>query len=97
VDSLHLGATDPASRNNLLKFLTAIFATAQNYRDNSQSLLPSYRERVVQVRLEEGEGGLNLAMDSKTIAKIVDKGDRAGEVLCDGFDFRITSGSAFGC
>ena len=81
--------TDPASRNNLLKFLTAIFTTAQNYRDNSQSLLPSYRERVVQVRLEEGEGGLNLAMDSKTIAKIVDKGDRAGEVFCDGFDFRI--------
>jgi hypothetical protein len=81
--------TDPASRNNLLKFFMAIFATAQNYRDNSQSLLPSYRERVVQVRLEEGEGGLNLAMDSKTIAKIVEKGDRAGEVLCDTFDFRI--------
>ncbi|HEU5155083.1 MAG TPA: hypothetical protein VFU03_10165 [Gemmatimonadales bacterium] len=81
--------TDPGSRNNLLKFLTAIFTTAQNYRDNSQSLLPSYRERVVQVRLEEGEGGLNLAMDSKTIAKIVDKGDRAGEALCDSFDFRV--------
>jgi predicted acylesterase/phospholipase RssA len=81
--------TDPGSRNNLLKFLTAIFTTAQNYRDNSQSLLPSYRERVVQIRLEEGEGGLNLAMDSSTIAKIVDKGDQAGEALCDSFDFRI--------
>jgi predicted acylesterase/phospholipase RssA len=80
--------TDPSAPPSLFKFLTAIFTTAQNYRDNTQSLLPSYRERVVQVRLEESEGGLNLAMDSKTIAKIVQKGEEAGEVLCEHFDFR---------
>ena len=79
--------TDPSAPPSLLKFLTAIFTTAQNYRDNSQSLLPSYRERVVQVRLEENEGGLNLAMDSKTVAKIVQKGDEAGKALCE-FKFR---------
>ena len=38
-------------------FARAIFSSAQNYRDNTQSRLPSYRERVVQVRLNEDEAG----------------------------------------
>lgn len=72
---------------SLPKFLWAIFSTAQNYRDNAQSMLPSYRERVVQIRLREDEGGLNLAMDRQTIARVLAKGDRAGQVLLDEFNF----------
>jgi predicted acylesterase/phospholipase RssA len=66
---------------NLFKFLWAIFSTAQNYRDNSQSMLPSYRERIVQIRLSENEGGLNLAMPEGVIKNVVDKGEAAGDVL----------------
>jgi predicted acylesterase/phospholipase RssA len=68
-------------------FLMAMFDTARNYRDTMQAMLPSYRERVVQVRLTSKEGGLNLAMDPETIRHIGDKGRRAGELLA-AMDFR---------
>ena len=53
----------------------------QNYRDNSQAALPSYRERVVQVRLKPDEGGFNLAMGKTVIEGLVQKGQSAGEKL----------------
>jgi len=65
----------------VLDFLWAVFKTMQNYRDNSQAALPSYRERVVQVRLNPGEGGFNLAMDKTVIKGLVLKGQSAGEKL----------------
>jgi predicted acylesterase/phospholipase RssA len=70
----------------LTGFLTSIFETARNYRDTMQSMLPSYRERIVQVRLAPEEGGLNLAMSSSTIDGIGRKGRIAGEKLA-GMDF----------
>jgi predicted acylesterase/phospholipase RssA len=68
-------------------FIRAIWSTAQNYRDNTQSILPSYRERVVQVRLSDEEGGLNLSMDNDTIKRVVKKGDIAGQKILDYFNF----------
>jgi predicted acylesterase/phospholipase RssA len=72
---------------NVWQFLTAIFSTAQSYRDTTQSRLPSYRDRVVQVQLGEDEGGLNLAMTPETIAAVEAKGRQAGEALLQDFDF----------
>lgn len=60
-------------------FLGAVIKTMQNYRDNAQAALPSYRERVVQVRLKPDEGGFNLAMGKKEIECVVNKGHSAGE------------------
>jgi predicted acylesterase/phospholipase RssA len=62
-------------------FLMSAFDSARNYRDTMQSMLPSYRERIVQVRLTSREGGLNLAMQPETIRRIGAKGRRAGELL----------------
>ncbi|MFQ4142852.1 patatin-like phospholipase family protein [Chlorogloeopsis sp. ULAP02] len=73
---------------NLLRFIRAIFSTAQNYRDNAQSVLPSYRERIVQVRLKDDEGGLNLAMPEDTIKEVIKKGETAGSVLLYDFNFK---------
>ncbi|MFL6254432.1 MAG: hypothetical protein ACJ74T_05395 [Pyrinomonadaceae bacterium] len=67
------------------KFLESIFCTAQNYRDNMQAQLPSYRERIVQIRLTDDEGGLNLNMGQKVIEAVVKKGEKAGGLLT-GFD-----------
>src|SRR5439155_20493758 len=67
--------------NRPLDFLQVIFSTAQNYRDSMQSRLPSYRERVVQIRLKKDEGGLNLNIDPDTIKAVVEKGIQAGEIL----------------
>lgn len=50
-------------------------------------MLPSYRERVVQIRLSDEEGGLNLSMDNDTIKRVVDKGDIAGQKILDHFKF----------
>lgn len=73
---------------SLFKFLWSIFTTAQNYRDNMQAMLPSYRERIVQIRLSDEEGGLNLAMAEQTINDVMEKGRSAGELLTD-FDFEV--------
>lgn len=71
----------------LSQFLGAIFDTAQNYRDNTQARLPSYRERIAHVRLSDGEGGLNLNMGVDTIQAIAEKGGRAAERLQSEFAF----------
>jgi predicted acylesterase/phospholipase RssA len=77
------------SVNGLLSFARAIFGTAQSYRDTMQANLPSYRERIVQIRLDETEGGLNLAMPKEIIEKIVQKGQKAGATLCDPAEFNL--------
>jgi hypothetical protein len=84
-DRWSVNSTTPAP--SLVKFLWAIFSTAQNYRDNTQSVLPSYRERIVQIRLSDDEGGLNLAMPQNTIRQVIEKGDEAGRKLRDEFSF----------
>ncbi len=73
---------------HIARFLWSIFGSAQSYRDNSQSMLPSYRERIVRVRLKDTEGGLNLAMPESTIGEVMRKGEEAGTVLRDHFDMR---------
>lgn len=69
----------------LQSFMTGIWTTAQNYRDNTQSMLPSYRNRIIQVRLAANEGGLNLEMPPDVISVIAGKGRRAGVALRDEF------------
>lgn len=70
---------------NAFQFIWSIVLTMQNYRDNMQTALASYRERVVQVRLNPDEGGLNLGMSGDEIQGVVDKGVRAGTLLKDYF------------
>lgn len=80
---------DPEWRelNALPAFAQAIFGTAQNYRDTLQANLPSYRERTVQIRLNNDEGGLNLSMSKDIITKVKQKGQLAGQALEQQFNF----------
>jgi hypothetical protein len=72
---------------NPLDLLMKVLDTARENHDNVQSMLPGYRERIVQVRFAVGEGGLNLAMSPDTIERIRTKGETAADkLLCD-FDF----------
>jgi len=69
-------------------FLMAILNTAKDWQDRMQAMLPGYAERIVTVRLDDSrEGGLNLAMDEKTIGKLVQLGGEAGERLVGEFNF----------
>lgn len=52
-----------------------------------QSYLPGYRERIVQIRLNPDEGGLNLGMSKSTIEKVMEKGGEAGDRLNKDFTF----------
>ncbi|MEO6990604.1 MAG: patatin-like phospholipase family protein, partial [Candidatus Baltobacteraceae bacterium] len=70
---------------SLPSFGGAIFGTLQNWNDALLARLPGYRDRIVTVRLHDSEGGLNLDMDAKTIAGLVDRGRRAGEMLVQRF------------
>jgi hypothetical protein len=70
-------------------FIGAIFSTAKDYRDNMQTMLPSYRERTVQIWLRPNEGGMNLAMPAPVIDNIDRKGKRAGELCLPGKEFNM--------
>jgi hypothetical protein len=71
----------------LPQFIGGIFSAAQNYRDNLQAGLPSYRERIVRINLLPDEGGMNLDMPKDVVAKIVQKGETAGRKLLTEFGF----------
>jgi predicted acylesterase/phospholipase RssA len=70
----------------LFEFMLTIVYTGLFYHDTLQSQLPSYRERIVQIRLNKDEGGLNLDMPPEIVAKIVEKGRQAGARL-NAFNF----------
>lgn len=71
-----------------IRFFSAIFTTGMSYRDAMQSQLPSYSDRIVQIRFKDDEGGLNLNMTPQMIEGLIRKGSDAGEAL-QGFDFEI--------
>jgi predicted acylesterase/phospholipase RssA len=69
----------PASRMG--GFLAAVVSTMQNWNDNTLSRMPGVRDRVVRIRLYEGEGGMNLKMDSGIIGRVAKRGVEAAEEL----------------
>lgn len=64
-------------------FLGTLFFTAKDHHDTQQTTLPSYRERIVEVRLTSDEGGLNLYMPHDVVMRVQEKGKRAGELLVE--------------
>jgi len=66
----------------LARFLFAVVATMQNWRDLLQARAPGYRDRIVHVALEGDEGGMNLDMPPDVLARIARKGTLAGERFC---------------
>jgi predicted acylesterase/phospholipase RssA len=69
----------------LFTFLHQILETMQNWRDKAQGELPGFSDRIQDIPLGPGEGGMNLTMDPITVQRLVRKGHRAGEVLKEGF------------
>lgn len=69
----------------LLSFFGAIFRSAQTWSDSTLIKLPGYRDRVAEVWLVKGEGGLNLDMPDETVQHLIGVGRRAGEQLVERF------------
>ena len=79
--------------DGLPAFLSSIVNTAKDWQDTMQSMLPGYADRIVTIRLDESrEGGLNLAMDADTIARLTDFGRQAGVALRDRFSYCAAGG-----
>jgi len=66
-------------------FLKRIVGTMQNWRDNMLLHLPGQRDRIANVLLADGEGGLNLTMDPRTIADVAGRGAEAGRAFREDF------------
>lgn len=62
-------------------FLSAILSTMQNWNDNTLSRMPGVRDRIVRLRLNDNEGGLNLDMEQAIIERIVARGEDAAGAL----------------
>lgn len=67
--------------DSLFAFGVSIKDAMENWRDNTQGRLPGFRERIIDIKLAHGEGGLNLAMDEKKITRLTERGAYAGERL----------------
>lgn len=72
---------------SLGQFLGAMLDAMQEWRENLQTVLPGYRERIVHVRLAEYEGGLNLNMPPEIIDQLAEYGRQAGQTLRTDFDW----------
>ncbi|MDZ5662220.1 patatin-like phospholipase family protein [Nocardioides sp. S-58] len=68
-------------------FAQALRDTVQNWSDNTQVTQRGYAERVVEIRLRPGEGGLNLAMPPDVIMALVARGAEAGDRLVEQFEW----------
>jgi hypothetical protein len=63
-----------------------VLDTMQNWADSTLLALPGYRDRVTEVRLAKGEGGINLQMPPAVVDRLVELGGQAATQF-DGFDF----------
>ncbi len=63
----------------------AIGDVMQNWHDNATAAMPGYRDRIVAIRLEAGEGGMNLNMPDELITALSNRGQFAGYMLAERF------------
>lgn len=82
----------PFPRSHELKsvvgFVTSMVRTMQNWADTTQITLPGFRDRVVEVRVDSTQGGLNLQMTDETIMLLASRGEDAAVAL-DAFDLDL--------
>lgn len=76
---------DNSGLGQLTGFFGAIINTMQNWRDNTQTRVPGYRDRVAHVFLDDNEGGLNLNMPPDLIDTLGTRGYYAGARLVEHF------------
>jgi len=80
-------------------FAGALRDAVQNWQDNRQVAQRGYADRVVSIRLDSNEGGMNLRMPEEIVLRLVARGAEAGDKLLE-FDwdthrrvrYRITMG-----
>jgi predicted acylesterase/phospholipase RssA len=81
--------------STLGEFAASIFDTMQNWSDSMQITMPGFRDRVVEIRQNPDEGGMNLQMGPEVIDRLAARGTQAGNNILNGdattppFNFRL--------
>jgi hypothetical protein len=65
-------------------FAAAIFDTMQNWADATQITMPGFGDRVVEIRQNADEGGMNLQMPPDVVHRLAGRGTEAGINLLHG-------------
>jgi hypothetical protein len=73
----------------LAGFAESLIDAAMNWNDNVLSRLPGNRDRIVRIRLRDGEGGMNLNMGHEKIRTLGNAGDQAATRIVDRFVYEI--------
>ncbi|WP_374453049.1 patatin-like phospholipase family protein [Phenylobacterium sp.] len=68
-------------------FFNVVLSAAKDWQDEMMSVLPGQRQRVVRIRLDEGEGRLNLGMEPELSRRLMGYGSEAGQKIRAGFKF----------
>ncbi len=76
---------EPGASARLFSFVNAMLSTTMNWSDATLARLPGVRDRVAEVTLEPGIGGLNIRMTPGQIRKLADGGADAGVELLKRF------------
>jgi len=76
-----------SNQTRLLGFFGAIINAMQNWRDKLQATAAGYRDRIVHIKLCPDEGGLNLNMPPEVIKNLSQRGQIAGKMVIDHFNF----------
>lgn len=87
------GPSTGANIDGIPDFAASIRSAMQNWRDNAQARMPGYRDRIVHVRVQDGEGGLNLNMTPDAITALAERGGLAGVKVGDRFTPNSGDGS----
>lgn len=69
------------AQGTFFAFIFSIFRSAQNWHDNAFLRLPGFRDRVAEIWLRPGEGGLNLSMELEVVERLTALGQEAGALL----------------
>jgi hypothetical protein len=67
--------------DGLLGFVSSLVNVMQNWRDQTLSKMPGFRDRIAHIALGPGEGGLNLVMGEEALRRLKDRGCWAGVKL----------------
>lgn len=70
---------------DLMDFVAALIATTKDWNDAALAGLPGVRDRIVEVHLPPGIGGLNLLMKPPQIRFLAELGEAAGRRLLERF------------
>ena len=90
--NIYMPATNNAGRlpsftrfESVQGFIGSLVNAMQNWNDNTQVVLPGYRDRIVTVFLDEEEGGLNLDMPPPVLSRLRKRGEAAGALIASRF------------